>query len=217
MTFASRERTRLRDLLLEKGEHAPTLCEGWNNRDMAVHLYLRENNPVATAGMFVKPLKPALDKAEKSLADETFESIVEEWGSGPGALNPVKLLDPIMNAAEHFIHAEDVRRGAWSKDNLAQHLADEGYGVSAEDEESLLKILTYFGKAMLAGSRGSVVFEITGGRPINVIDKRGVKMDGQDVARVKGRPGEILLWLYGREMAEVEVHDPRSKIKKASL
>lgn len=217
MTFASRQRDRLRDLLLEKGEHAPTLCEGWDNRDMAVHLYLRENNALAAAGMFAKPLRPALTKAEEKLDRIPFEKLVNKWGRGPAAFNPVKLIDPFMNAAEHFVHAEDVRRGAWNKENLAQHLAEEGYGVAPEDEKTVEKILTYFGKAMLATSRGSVVFEITDGRPINVIEKRGVNMDGQDVDRVKGRPGEILLWLYGREMADVEVHDPRSKIKKTSL
>lgn len=80
-----------------------------------------------------------------------------------------------------------------------------------------MKILKIFGKGMLAASKGSVVFEVTGGRPINVVDKRGVSKDGQDVARVKGRPGEILLWLYGRDMAEVEVHDPRQRIKITSV
>lgn len=217
MTFASRHRARLQSLLLEKGEQHPTLCEGWTNKDMAVHLYLRENNPRAVAGMFVPALKSQLVAEEKKLEATPFEKIVEKWGRGPRGLNPVKLIDPLMNAAEHFVHAEDVRRGTWQTENLPQHLAEEGYGTFPEDGDSFNQILKYFGKAMLATSKGSVVFEVTGNRPINVVEKRGVNMDGQDVARVKGRPGEILLWLYGRDMAEVEVHDPRKKIKRTSL
>ena len=217
MTFSSRHRDRLRELLLEKGQAHPTLCEGWTNKDMAVHLFLRENKPRAAAGMFIPAFKSQLEAEERKLEATPYEDIVAQWGSGPKGLNPARVFDPLMNAAEHFVHAEDVRRGTWDKDRLAEHLAEEGYGVFEEDGESLMKILKIFGKGMLAASKGAVVFEVTGGRPINVVDKRGVSMDGQDVARVKGRPGEILLWLYGRDMAEVEVHDPRQRIKITSV
>lgn len=217
MSFASRHRDRLRALLLQKGEDHPTLCEGWNNRDMAVHLYLRETSPRAAVGMFVPAFKSQLEAEETKLATTAFEQIVEKWGRGPKGLHPAKLFDPLMNAAEHFVHAEDVRRGAWEAAALSQHLAEEGYGTFDEDEQSLDKILKYFGKGMLVASKGAVVFEVTAARPINVVDKRGVSKDGQDVARVKGHAGEILLWLFGRDMSEVEVHDPRQVIRKTSM
>ena len=38
MSFAKTERNQLGELLLEVGPEAPTLCEGWNTRDLATHL-----------------------------------------------------------------------------------------------------------------------------------------------------------------------------------
>ena len=61
--FANVERRHLAALLRRVGPDAPTLCEGWDTRDMAVHLYLREHNPLAAAGMFAPQLAGQLAKA----------------------------------------------------------------------------------------------------------------------------------------------------------
>ena len=57
MSFSASERTQLAKLLLEVGPDAPTLCGDWTTRDLAIHLYLRENRPDAAAGMFIGPVK----------------------------------------------------------------------------------------------------------------------------------------------------------------
>ena len=54
MSLASRERAQLTDLFGEVGPDAPTLCEGWDTRDLAAHLHLRETSPLAI-GIVVKP------------------------------------------------------------------------------------------------------------------------------------------------------------------
>lgn len=41
-THAKRERLLLADLLEAAGPDAPTLCEGWNARDLAAHVVVRE-------------------------------------------------------------------------------------------------------------------------------------------------------------------------------
>ena len=47
MTDYSRvERLALCDLFDAVGPAAPTLCEGWDAYDLAVHLYVREADPV---------------------------------------------------------------------------------------------------------------------------------------------------------------------------
>ena len=40
----------------ETGPDGPTLCEGWQTRDLAAHLVLRERRPDAAAGVMGGPL-----------------------------------------------------------------------------------------------------------------------------------------------------------------
>ena len=56
MSIASRERAALADLLVELGPDAPTLCAGWDTRDLAAHLAVRERRPDATPGVAVPAL-----------------------------------------------------------------------------------------------------------------------------------------------------------------
>ena len=110
-TFAAAERARLADLLLEKGPHAPTLCGGWSTRDLAAHLWLRESRPDAFAALFIPPLSRHLDRLTAATKRRDYAEVVREWAAGPSALNPMRAADRHVNAAEHFIHLEDVRRG----------------------------------------------------------------------------------------------------------
>jgi uncharacterized protein (TIGR03083 family) len=45
MTYAQDERAALAALLHETGPDGPTLCEGWQTRDLAAHLALRARRP----------------------------------------------------------------------------------------------------------------------------------------------------------------------------
>ena len=51
--LAHSERVRLCDLLIEQGESAPTLCEGWLTRDLVAHLFVREHRPAAMPGILL--------------------------------------------------------------------------------------------------------------------------------------------------------------------
>ena len=48
--FARSERRSLAALLRTLGPDAPTLCEGWDARDLAVHLVIRDRRPGALIG-----------------------------------------------------------------------------------------------------------------------------------------------------------------------
>ena len=52
-SIADTERAALCDLLDQLGPDAPTLCTGWTTRDLATHLYVRDRNPRAWAGISV--------------------------------------------------------------------------------------------------------------------------------------------------------------------
>lgn len=107
MKFAEVERRRLAETFLEVGPDAPTLCEGWKTRDLAVHLWVRENRLDAAAGMFVPFLEDHLKKVSDEVAGHGYETVVKQWAKGPRIPMPAG-----VNTAEHFIHHEDVLRAS---------------------------------------------------------------------------------------------------------
>ena len=56
------------------GPDEPTLCEGWNTRDLAAHLVLRESRPDAALGVVVRPLAGRTARLQDKLARGDFPS-----------------------------------------------------------------------------------------------------------------------------------------------
>lgn len=208
MSFSSTERNRLAQLMIDLGPDAPTLCEGWTTRDLAAHLWLRENRPDAAAGMFIKPLAGRLDKLEEELKARDYTELVRGWGRGPGKFNPFRYLDAQMNLAEHFIHHEDVRRANGDS---------EPREFSRATNNKLHGVLKTLGVLMLRKSSRPVVLHPEGLGRIVAADKHGVADKGEDVVRVSGPVGELLLWVYGRDAAHVTVEGPVEALKRSSI
>ncbi|GGG69485.1 TIGR03085 family metal-binding protein [Corynebacterium pelargi] len=207
MSFASQERHALAQSLRRYGPDAPTLCEGWDCRDMAAHLYLREHQPLAAAGMFFERFEDKLQQATEEQKARDYQSLVADWERGPGKLNPIRYVDAVMNAAEHFIHHEDVRRA-------------NGEGprtFAGEDAEQLHRALKMMAPRFLKGSSAPVVLEPEGMPRIVAKDQRGVSDQGDQVVHVRGALGELLLWVFGRDIAEVEIHGPEQAIQRSSI
>ena len=113
MTAASRERAALVNTMRAVGPDAPTLCGDWTTRDLAAHLVLRERRPDAAAGILVSKLAGYTARKQRQLADGTdWPELLDMVASGPPLYSPLKLLDPLVNTTEMFIHHEDVRRAA---------------------------------------------------------------------------------------------------------
>lgn len=205
MTFSAAERRQLAELFLEVGPDAPTLCEGWVTRDLAAHLHVRENSPLAAAGMFVGPLKSRLSKAMDAQRDRDFEVVVGEWAAGPSSRSPMRFADGTVNTGEHFIHHEDVRRG----DGVAR---PREFSQAAKD--LLAGQVKQMAKMSLKGSSKPVVLTAPGAAPIVVGGGRGVAERGDDVVRVSGEVGELLLWVSGRDVAEVVVEGDLSALNR---
>lgn len=199
MSFASLERRRLAGLLLDVGPDEPTLCEGWRTRDLACHLYLREHRPDAVAGIAGGPLAARTERVMGELKELPFETVVGRWAAGPGRFSPLRAIDRWVNAVEHFIHHEDVRR------------ARPGW-EPRPDGELDLRLLTaaarVLSRALLRRARRPVIVELPGSRPELIAGPRGVARDGSDVTRLRGRAGELILWLSGRDACELEVEGP---------
>lgn len=194
MSFAQRERSRLAELFLEVGPDAPTLNEGWNTFDLAAHLLIRESKPLALPGMFVDALSGMTEKETSKVKARPYTEVVNEWAAGPPVW--IKPFDGAMNTAEHFIHHEDVRRGGGEV-----RPRDFSRMVNAQ----LLALAKRFGAMTLRKAQAPVILTPPDLPPVTLGDKAGVAQRGDDVVRVSGAPGELLLWVSGRNAAEIEL------------
>ena len=194
--FAVVERRHLAALLRRVGPDAPTLCEGWVTRDLAVHLIERDSRPDLIAGT-VLPKIPVLSKRAQE-ADAQLRR--QDWGElvskveKPALYSPARLgpLDKRMNTAEFFVHHEDVRRAqeTWHRRQLLQ-----------EEERDLWSALKLMGKALLRPEQDSVLLVANGYGSVT-----GGKAKTTTVRIVRGTPSELLLWAFGRrEQAEVAI------------
>lgn len=210
MTFASAERARLADLLLERGPDAPTLCEGWDTRDMAAHLYLREHRPDAMAGMFLPPLAGRLEKITAETKRRDFTALVKAWAAGPPTLSPMRLADAQANSAEHFVHLEDVRRGEAA---VGGEIPAPRALTHAETDE-LYRLVRRMAPMMARRCQAPLVLQAPGRAPVTAT--RSAIATRPPVV-VTGEPGELLLWLFGRDAAHVSVEGDVSKVSRSSI
>jgi uncharacterized protein (TIGR03085 family) len=111
-TFAKRERLLLADLLETAGPDAPTLCEGWQTRDLAAHVVVRERRPDAVGGLLIKQLTPRLERVTQEFAAKPYEELIQLIRTGPPRFSPFQLkpIDEVSNTIEFYVHTEDVRR-----------------------------------------------------------------------------------------------------------
>jgi uncharacterized protein (TIGR03085 family) len=182
--FALAERAALADLLTELGPQAPTLCEGWTTRDLAAHLVLRERRPDASAGIVIKKLAGRTGRVQREIASRDWPGLVDTVRRRPW-WSPVSnpLLDEVTNATEFFVHHEDVRRAqpGWQPRTLP-----------AEQEAALWKRVRGLARLVLRKTPAKIIL---------VAPRHGEATAGKGgpEVRLSGSPGELLLFLMGRQ------------------
>lgn len=207
MSFSSAERAKMVALFHKLGPDAPTLCEGWTTRDLAVHLWVRENRPDAAAGIFLNGLSGHLKKQSRKIAARDFDELVDDWGRGPASYNPVRFVDAQQNFVEHFVHHEDIRRAnGMGPRNFSARIQQQMHGY--------LKLLA---KATLRKSDRPVILQPEGLPRIVAADKHGVAEKGDAVVRVAGEVGELLLWCFGRDAAEISLEGDVAAIARSTV
>jgi uncharacterized protein (TIGR03085 family) len=111
MTAAQRERAALVETMRTVGPEAPTLCGDWTTRDLAAHLVVREGRLDTTPGIAIPLLAGYTEKVRSQVAGSTdWDALLDKIASGPPLYSPFKILDPVANMGEMYIHHEDVRR-----------------------------------------------------------------------------------------------------------
>lgn len=190
MGVAADERRALSVLFDQVGPDAPTLCEGWQTRDLAAHLVVRERRPDAAAGIVVPPLAPYTRRVQDQYAAKPWPDLVERVRSGPAWFWPTRIgpVDEMTNGAEFLVHHEDVRRGqpVWEP-READPVRDAAAWRSAKMASKL----------NLRKSPVGVVLRTTDGREETV-------KAGPDPVTVIGAPVELLLFVFGRDAVRAE-------------
>jgi len=199
--FARSERLALADLFDAVGPDQPTLCEGWQTRDLAAHLVIRERRPDAAVGILVKPLAAYADRVQKSVAARPWDTLVGQVRKPPAlsASGPAPL-DRVLNTTEFFVHHEDVRR---AQPDWAPRPLDPGLG------KALAKQVRLVGKLRLRRFPAQVTITMPGyGEPV-VTGSGGPRLD------VSGDPGELNMLFSGRQaVARVTIVGPDALVDR---
>ena len=189
MTASQQERRALVETFRAVGPDAPTLCGGWTTRDLAAHLVIRERRLDATPGILIPALAGHTAKVQDQLTrSKGWDELVGLVAAGPPLYSPFKVLDAVASVGEMFIHHEDVRR------------AVEGWQPRALDDSvatALRRPLSLMSRLTLAKVPAKVVLQTPAGDQIAAVGH------GQPVT-VTGEPQELLLFVAGRDAANVE-------------
>lgn len=190
LPLVRRERHALCDTALTVGPDAPTLCGGWDARDLVAHLLVRERGWWGpAAGITLSPLEGVTERAMARTASKPFPDMVEQLREP--ALTPYRLpgVERLTNTLEYFVHHEDLRRA---------HPGWEPRELPAADEDDLWKLLP--GSARLSTRKSGVPIVV---RRSDRPDQEATVRRGPDPVVVTGRPSELVLFFFGRD----QLHD----------
>ncbi|MCT7658717.1 TIGR03085 family metal-binding protein [Mycobacterium deserti] len=184
MTAAQRERAALVETMHSVGPDAPTLCGDWTTRDLAAHLVVRERRLDAAPGIMVPFLAGYTDKVQQQVAQSSgWDQLLDKVAQGPPLLSPFKILDPLVNMNEMYIHHEDVRR---SQPDWEPRPLDDA------TVKALRRGLALMARLTLAKAPAKVSLRTPQGQELVSIGKG-------PTLTVTGEPQEHLLFVSGRD------------------
>ena len=205
----AQERKELLVTLRRVGPDAPTLCERWTASDIAGHLVTSEGMGgmpmvVANAVRLVLParitrrgidaLQSVGDRMIARAKRRGWEALLDTLAAGPprafryGSISRLRLI-------EEWIHHEDIRR-ANDLDPRHSEALDAALWAAG------LEITKY--PEFLPGREGI---------ELATSDGRRHRLGSAPVVRVEGRPGELLLYLAGRRVADVDVQGDADAVR----
>ncbi|MET9272571.1 TIGR03085 family metal-binding protein [Kribbella sp. NPDC003557] len=197
-------RLALCDLFDQVGPAAPTLCEGWDAYDLAVHLYVREADPMAGPGIMIPALADTTERRMRRVKDRYgFAEVVGKVRNGPPPVSIYALpkLGPQLNTTEYFVHHEDVRR------------AQPAYDVRelpAEQQDGLWKAVRLAAKSMTRKSPSGLVLRRPDGT--TSVAKRP---NEHGSVTVTGEPAELVLFCFGRQqVADVQLDGDAETVER---
>ena len=196
MTDYSRvERLALCDLFDAVGPDQPTLCDGWTTYELAVHLHVREADPLAGPGIMIPSLADTTERRmARAKAKYSFTEIVDKVRNGPPSFTIYSIpgLGHNLNTTEYFVHHEDVRRA------VADYTVRD---LPPEQQEGLWKAVRLAAKSMTRKATSGLVLR----RPDGT-ESVAKKANGDGFVTVTGEPAELVMFCFGRQaVAQVEL------------
>ena len=190
---AQSERLQLCDELDRLGPDEPTLCEGWDTRDLAAHLLVREHRPDLTAGRFVPFLAGHLEKEQAKIAHGDYTALVDRVRRGAPVWNPMAhpKVDEVTNLIEFFVHHEDARRAqpGWEPRELSPQLSGKLWSALKRSARLMFRKAPT-GIVLIAEGQGRHAAKLP--------DEHGTVV-------LRGTAAELVLYAYGRKsVARVE-------------
>ncbi|GAA3559287.1 TIGR03085 family metal-binding protein [Amycolatopsis ultiminotia] len=199
MGLAADERRSLSALFEEVGPDAPTLCEGWQTRDLAAHLVVREHRLDALPGILLPALAGRTQRVQDGYAAQPWPELVDRVRRGPSRYWPASIgpLAELTNAAEFLVHHEDVRRAqpGWQPRPPEQ----------ARDEQAW-RLARQTAKMNLRKAPVGVVLRAPDGRSAAV-------SSGSPVVTVTGEPVDLLLFVFGRDAVHLTYEGDESAVE----
>jgi uncharacterized protein (TIGR03085 family) len=198
LAFDVQERRRLCDAFDEVGSSAPTLLGEWTAHDLAAHLVLRERDLVAAPCLVFSggPLQRFAEQRRARLAERRdFSWLVARIRSGPPlGFFRIGWVRSFPNLNEFFVHHEDVRRAnGMDPRTLTPELDAALWRNVRLGSRYLARRLRDAGLEIERAGTGQR-FEVRRGEP---------------TALLSGSPGELLLYVFGRQSAaDVQVKGP---------
>ena len=188
----AQERLALCSLFDELGPTVGTLLDGWTAHDLAAHLVLREHDLLAGPCLVLPgPFERFAERRRAGLAERSdFGGLVAQIRSGPPVgFFRIGWVRSMANLNEFFVHHEDVRR--------ANGLGVRGLGAAMD--AALWRNVCRGGRYLSRRLDGCGLEVSWGGSRVLV-------RTGAPTALLRGAPGELLLYLFGRQAAaRVEV------------
>jgi uncharacterized protein (TIGR03085 family) len=201
LAFDAQERTKLCDVFDELGPSAATLLDGWTAHDLAAHLAMRERDLIAAPCLVLPgPFQLFAERRRRQLAKRRdFPWLVSQIRSGPPpGFFRIGWVRSFPNLNEFFVHHEDVRRANGRNPRT----------LTSELDAALWRNVRRGGRYLGRRLRDAGL-EIEW----SATSERLRVRPGEPTARLSGSPGELLLYIFGRQSAaHVEVTGPAEAV-----
>jgi len=197
----TQERLELCALFDELGPSVPTLLEGWTAHDLAAHIVLRERDLVAGPSIVLPgAFQRFAEQRRVRLAKRNdFTWLVARIRSGPPVgLFRIGWVRALANLNEFFVHHEDVRRANRRGPRNLTPAMDAALWRNVRRS-------SHFLSRRLHGCGLEIEWAGT--------NQWAMARAGEPRARLSGTPGELLLYIFGRQAAaRVQVSGPSDAV-----
>jgi uncharacterized protein (TIGR03085 family) len=201
LAFDAQERRNLCDVFDELGPSVATLLEGWTAHDLAAHIVVRERDLIAGPCLVLpgRFQRFAEQRRVRLAQRRDFSWLVARIRSGPPpGFFRIGWVRSFPNLNEFFVHHEDVRRANGMDPRT----------LTPELETALWRNVRR-GSRYLGRRLRDAGLEIEWAGTSERLRVR----PGEPTARLTGLPGELLLYVFGRQRAaQVEVNGPAEAV-----